>query len=346
MKHDRLRETLRKVGGSFAGSVGRNLSSTEAQEVLCLLLEGEGTPAQVAAFFLAMRSKGATADELAGFAKASRARVVFPDLPPGAVVVATSRLGKIHAPPIGLAAACATAACGVPVLIQAAPHAEGAGLTLGDLWEGAIGSLTGEPAWVSEGLSRHGLACWAPTQCDQKGWGPLLQVEEEIGLRCLPDTVIKLLAPPNARLITAAMPGPVLGTAGDALALLGHSSGMIVQGLEGSIDPSVCGRTRGLFLEDGCKTPLRVDPEDFALQCPREASFSNGEPLQAAISLTLQTLMGVEGPAFNSTLLCVALILRLARKTRDLATGIGLAREVIESGRAHHAYESVQGSQS
>ncbi|MFQ5749129.1 MAG: hypothetical protein ACE5H3_06690, partial [Planctomycetota bacterium] len=148
MKKDRLREILRKVGGSFAGSVGRNLSSSEAQETLGLLLEGEGTPAQIAAFFLALRSKGATADELAGFAKASRVRVVFPELPPGTVVVATSRLGKTQAPPLGLAAACTVAACGVPILIQAAPHAEGAGLTLGDLWEGAVGPLTGEAAWV------------------------------------------------------------------------------------------------------------------------------------------------------------------------------------------------------
>ena len=45
---------------------GGDLSAAEAEAGLAEILSGDATPAQIAAFVVALRAKGETADELAG----------------------------------------------------------------------------------------------------------------------------------------------------------------------------------------------------------------------------------------------------------------------------------------
>jgi len=337
-----LRDLLFRLGGGTSGHGRVNLGREEMRRVFTRILQGGGTGTQVAALFALLRARGPVADELAGTADAARARLRFPKLPEGAVVVATSRLGKHRSPPLALAAAAAAAACEVPVLIQAAPHARGAGLTLGDLWQELVGPLPGDPEVVEGGLEEHGLACWRPTASDP-GWSRLLRIEEETGLRSLPDVVTKLLAPPRCRLAVAASHGPVLGLAADALAFLGHHRAVVVQGVEGSLDPSVVGRTRGLVLEDGGTFPLRLLPEDFGLLWDEEPVFQGPGRLQAACRATLEVLLGTPGPALACALLGAAVLVRLSDRTRDLAEAVGLAREALESGAAQRRLEALRG---
>src|SRR4051794_7398329 len=49
-----------------------NLSATDAQAAMQTILRGEATGTQIAAFLTALRMKGETAEELAGFARAMR----------------------------------------------------------------------------------------------------------------------------------------------------------------------------------------------------------------------------------------------------------------------------------
>src|ERR1035438_1772878 len=50
-----------------------NLSAEEAQEAMRVILAGDASQPQLAAFLMAMRMKGETAGELVGFARAMRA---------------------------------------------------------------------------------------------------------------------------------------------------------------------------------------------------------------------------------------------------------------------------------
>src|SRR6266404_6256981 len=51
----------------------RDLSSQEASEVLAEIMHGEGSETQIAAFLIALRTKGETVDELTGLARTMRA---------------------------------------------------------------------------------------------------------------------------------------------------------------------------------------------------------------------------------------------------------------------------------
>ena len=51
----------------------RNLSPNEAREAMHVILGGQASQPQIAAFLMALRMKGETVDELVGFARAMRA---------------------------------------------------------------------------------------------------------------------------------------------------------------------------------------------------------------------------------------------------------------------------------
>ncbi|HEX7768030.1 MAG TPA: anthranilate phosphoribosyltransferase, partial [Nitrospira sp.] len=51
-----------------------DLSEREAEEVLSEIMDGAATPAQIAAYLMGLRQKGETVDEIAGSARAMRAR--------------------------------------------------------------------------------------------------------------------------------------------------------------------------------------------------------------------------------------------------------------------------------
>ena len=51
---------------------GRDLSQSDARDVMRSIMAGEATPGQIGGFLVALRLKGETADEIAGCAEAMR----------------------------------------------------------------------------------------------------------------------------------------------------------------------------------------------------------------------------------------------------------------------------------
>ena len=65
-----IRTTLEQL------AAGRDLTRKEAFSTMAAVMDGELTPAQIAGLLVALRTKGETAEEIAGFAEAMRERVV------------------------------------------------------------------------------------------------------------------------------------------------------------------------------------------------------------------------------------------------------------------------------
>jgi anthranilate phosphoribosyltransferase len=94
---------------------GGTLSFDDARLAMGAVMDGEATPAQLAAMLMGLRMRGETVDELAGFATAMRERVVRVDAPEGTVdVVGTGGDGS-GTFNISTASALVVAAAGVPV---------------------------------------------------------------------------------------------------------------------------------------------------------------------------------------------------------------------------------------
>jgi len=338
---DDIRPLLHRISGAVSGGRIHNLTAEAAEKLFGMLLAGDGTDAQIAMFLAAMRVKGTTAEELVGAARAARARIDFPKLPDNCVVVATSRHGKRNSPPMVLAAAAAATAAGVPILLQSAPSLIGGGVTPGEVWQRMLGPLLGDANHAEEQLAAFGLACWQPTLVDS-GWQRMQRIEDETGIRGIPDVVCKLMLPEGCAVLAAALPGPVLGMAGDALESLGHSQCMVVQGVEGSVDPSVVETTRGLRLLNGIKAPVRMRPGDFALFEEHEPGMVHEDSIEAAVIATQQALLASTGPEACAASLGAALLISLASPDDDLATCMGRAVDALDSGAASHLLQKLK----
>ena len=94
---------------------GGTLSADDAHGAMGAVMDGEATPAQLAALLMGLRMRGETVDELTGFALAMRERVVRVDAPEGTIdVVGTGGDGS-GTFNISTTAALVAAAAGVPV---------------------------------------------------------------------------------------------------------------------------------------------------------------------------------------------------------------------------------------
>jgi anthranilate phosphoribosyltransferase len=94
---------------------GGSLSTEEAHRAMGAVMDGEATPAQLAAMLMGLRMRGETIDELTGFALAMRERVLRVEAPEGAIdVVGTGGDGS-GTFNISTTAALVAAAAGVPV---------------------------------------------------------------------------------------------------------------------------------------------------------------------------------------------------------------------------------------
>jgi anthranilate phosphoribosyltransferase len=94
---------------------GGVLSMDEARAAMGSVMDGEATPSQLAALLVALRMRGETIDELAGFAAAMRDRVTRVDAPEGVVDTCGTGGDGSGTFNISTAAALVVAAAGVPV---------------------------------------------------------------------------------------------------------------------------------------------------------------------------------------------------------------------------------------
>jgi anthranilate phosphoribosyltransferase len=94
---------------------GGTLSLDEARLAMGAVMDGEATPAQLAALLMGLRMRGETVDELAGFASAMRERVVPVEALAGTIDVVGTGGDNSGTFNISTAAALVVAAGGVPV---------------------------------------------------------------------------------------------------------------------------------------------------------------------------------------------------------------------------------------
>src|SRR6185295_15111481 len=111
--HGRMSEAVRAALAAIVE--GRSLSLDEARLAMGAVMDGEATAAQLAALLVALRMRGETVEELAGFASAMRERVLRVEAPAGTIdVVGTGGDGS-GTFNISTASALVVASTGVPV---------------------------------------------------------------------------------------------------------------------------------------------------------------------------------------------------------------------------------------
>ena len=318
---------------------GRTLSSDEARLAMGAVMDGEATPSQLGAFLVALRMRGETVEELAGFARAMRERVVRVEAPPGAIDTCGTGGDGRGTFNISTAAALVAASCGVPVAKhgnRAITSASGSSDVLDAL--GVPTQLGPEDA--AEMLREVGFAfLFAP------GYSPAMRhagpTRREIGIRTAFNLLGPLTNPAGARrqLVGVADPGAAARLA-DVLRALGTERSLVVHGER--LDELPLDGT-GVAYEvtpDGV-TRREVTPEMVGLPRASTDELAGGTPAENAARME-SLFAGEQGPVHDAVALNAGAALLVAGRVTDLRQGVELARLAIREERPRELLERLR----
>ena len=309
---------------------GRSLSIDEARLAMGAVMDGEATPAQLAALLVALRMRGETVEELAGFASAMRERVLRVEAPEGTIdVVGTGGDGS-GTFNISTASAFVVASSGVPVAKhgnRAITSRSGSADVLEAL--GVRIDHTAESAAAS--LRDHGFAfLFAPAfHPAMKHAGP---TRREIGIRTSFNLIGPLTNPAGARraLIgvrapdTAARIAEVAGVLGTDRTLVVHGAGVDELPLDGS----------GVLYDvvDGRVDMRSIDAAALGLGSAPTGALAGGTAAENA-AIVEALFAGEAGPRRDVVLLNAGAALVAAGVARDIGEGIEAARATLDAGK-------------
>ena len=312
--------------------VATPLSETEAETAFGALLDGKTSEEEIERFLVALSERGETSNEIAGAARALRARLIPIAAPADAIDVCGTGGDGHHTLNVSTAVSLVVAACGVPVAKhgnRAASSKAGAADTLEAL--GLDMDAAGRTA--EKTLAEIGI-CFLFAKNHHPAMGRIQPIRQRIGKR----TIFNLMGPLSnpakvqSQLIGIARPAYVPIYAG-AMAKLGTGRSLIVSGDEGLDELSLAGGNEVAAVTGNSFEMNRVYPVDAELpNAPIEAIRGDDAAHNAAALKAL--LMGAPGPYRDAVLFNAAGALLVARKSEEWPEGVQLAREAIDSGRA------------
>ena len=161
-----------------------------------------------------------------------------------------------------------------------------------------------------------------------------VQPRRDIGIR----TVFNLLGPlTNPAMATHQLiglySGDLVGMIAHVLKNLGSVCAMVVHGMEGLDEISLCGPTKVAELRGGHVREYIVEPEQFGLKCCRVEDLHGGNAEQSA-AIVRGVLQGDKGPARDVVLLNGGAALYVGGSAATIQDGMRLAAESIDSGKA------------
>ena len=319
---------------------GENLSADEAQAVMDEIMSGGSTPAQIAAYLVALRLKGETAEEIAGSARSMREHAVRLAVDDEVVLDTCGTGGDVVGTfNISTASALVAAAAGVTVAKHGNRSVSSSSGSADVLT--ALGVRIDAPLPVLERSIRdsHFAFLFAPKFHGAMRYaiGP----RREIGVRTIFNILGPLCNPASANCQVLGVYSPAMQPViAQALADLGSRRAMVVHSEDGLDELSTCGPTRVVELQGGSLTTYSVDAGELGLSRARVEELQVTSPEQSA-EVIRSVFDGAKSPARDIVLLNAAAALMVAERAADLKAGLKLAAETIDSGRARETLEKV-----
>lgn len=312
---------------------GEHLDAREAENAFQIIMNGGATPAQMAAFLIALRMKGEDVQAITAGAAVMRAKAQ-PFIAPEGAVDTCGTGGDSHGTlNVSTAVAIVVAGCGVPV----AKHGNR-----------SVSSRSGS----SDVLSELGVDVNAPfpvlqqalEQCNltflmaprfHTAMRHVAPVRQELGMR----TIFNLLGP----LSNPAKPlYQVIGVydrrwlrpLAEVLRELGCKRAWVVHGSDGMDELTTTGESWVAELrDDGNISEFTIEPEELGLQRVELEKLKGRDPAFNATRLR-ELLNGQKDAYRDIVLLNSAAVLLVAGKVDNLADGILMAADAIDSRKA------------
>ncbi|MDR0855163.1 MAG: anthranilate phosphoribosyltransferase [Christensenellaceae bacterium] len=314
---------------------GIELSEAEVNELIGAINSGDVSDIQIAGFQVALLMKGASLKETAYIAKAMRDNCVPLKPKVAAETMDTCGTGGgLSTFNISTATAIVAAAAGIPV----AKHGSRSIASLSgsaDVLEALGVYINLQPAEAEKMIEEIGIAflyapLFHPVMCK------VLPPEQDLGIKTIFYSIIGPLINPAfaPRHLLGVYKPELLDTVTYVAKELGYTNAMFVHGLDGLDEISLLGKTRINKLKDGVVTTFEIAPEDFGMKRCTLEEIKTGTPDVNAATINGVFAGAITDARRNAIILNAAGALIVGGKAEDFQSGIKLAAEIIDSGKA------------
>ncbi|EMA39392.1 anthranilate phosphoribosyltransferase [Halococcus morrhuae DSM 1307] len=319
---------------------GEDLSRSAARTAATEIFEG-ATEAQMGALLAALRTKGETETEIAGFAQgmSAAARTIEPDCRP---LVDTCGTGGDDHDTINVSTASAVVAAGAGVNVAkhgnySVSSSSGSADVLRELGV----DIDAEPTDVEAAIERQGIGFMlAPVF--HPAMKAVIGPRKELGTRTIFNVLGPLTNPASADAQVVGVYDPdLVPVLARALAQLGVDRALVVHG-SGMDEICIHGETRvaevrGTEIED-----YTLTPEKLGLNAAPVAAVAGGTPTENAADLRGIVTGEIEGPKRDIVLANAGAAVYVAGIADSIQDGVERAREAIDTGRAREKLTALR----
>ncbi|MEO5813954.1 MAG: anthranilate phosphoribosyltransferase [Gemmatimonadaceae bacterium] len=325
-------------------AMGSSLTEAESRAAFGAVMQGEATPAQVAALLVGLRVKGETPEEVAGAADAMRGAMVRLPAIDSDDLVDTCGTGGGAVGTFNISTAAALLAAGLGVRI--AKH--GNRSFTSQCGSADVLEALGVAVEVSVEVMAHALRdagivfMYAPLMHPaMRHVGP---VRRELGIPTVMNIVGPLANPASAgRQVVGVADAKRVPLIAGALRALGTIHALVVHGEPGMDEISPLGVTRVVEIRDGRAREWTIDPAEYGFPPGDAAELAGGPPFQNAAAVSAVLDGSAPPTAVAAVILNAAAALYVsAGGPTDYGDAISAARTGLRDGAGLAALERLR----
>jgi anthranilate phosphoribosyltransferase len=311
---------------------GHSLNVDEAEALMGEIFNGL-TDAQIGALLIALRLKGESASEIAGFAKKMRSSSVRINPQVKGNLVDTCGTGGDASNTINVstAAAIVTASCGVPVAKHgnyAVSSKCGSANVLSELGI----NISPKPEEVKASIETLGIG-FMLAPLFHPAMKRVGQLRKELGMRTVFNILGPLTNPAGANAQVMGVYSPQLcEKLANVLKILGTKRALVVHG-SGLDEITNTGETIVSELNNGSIKSYSLKPDDLGYSMAKPEDITGGLPIENAQKL-VNVLKGQIGPARDIIAINSGAALYVSGKVSTMKDGAHMAEESLDSGKA------------
>jgi anthranilate phosphoribosyltransferase len=322
-------------------AAGQELSEAGSLAAMHVILAGEASAPQIAAFLMGMRMKGPTVDELIGFARAMREMAAPVDVGmPGVPILDTCGTGGDGQGTFNISTLVAFVVAGAGVHV--AKHGNRSASSdcgSADMLEALGVKIAIAPADAARAIREIGIG-FLFAQSIHTAMKHGHPVRADLKMR----TVFNLLGPltnPAANVHVAGAPSPETAKLlAGALARLGIVRGYVVHGFDGLDEVSTTGPTLVYEIQEGQVKQRTLDPDDFAVSKAVLADLKGGSKARN-LEIAHAVLAGERGPHRDIVIANSAVALVAVGQVDTFLEGAAVAAVSLDSGAARGKLEAL-----
>lgn len=317
----------------------QNLTRAQSVEILTDIMSGRYNDSQIAAFLVALRGKGETSEEIAGFAEAMRNKMSKVTISVDAIDMCGTGGDGTGTFNISTAASFVVAGAGVPVAKhgnRAISSKSGSADVLS-----ALGiDYTTDPSKAGSAINQIGIGfLFAPSFHPAMKF--VMPARSALAIRTVFNILGPLCNPAGVVRQVIGVFDPALTTQlAEVLQKLGCKRALVVHGNDGLDEITTTTTTQAASLHDTISN-ITIDPEELGIARADADALKGGNASENA-EIVLSALKGGTSPQSDIVCLNAAAGILVSGQVDTMVEGLAMARESIKSGAALEKLEQLK----